>query len=73
MDDTTFKARIITGLQEVSPDAWNAVANPVGVPMDPFLSWEFLEALESDGKKVLNIFGTKLVSGPVVLCFPRMG
>ena len=34
---------------------------------------ELLEALESDGKKVLNIFGTKLVSGPVVLCFPRMG
>ena len=55
MDDTTFKARIITGLQEVSPDAWNAVANPVGVPMDPFLSWEFLEALEASGAAIPNL------------------
>ncbi|MEL6862489.1 MAG: GNAT family N-acetyltransferase [Pseudomonadota bacterium] len=52
MDDTTFKARIITGLQEVSPEAWNAVANPFGLPVDPFLSWEFLEALEASGAAI---------------------
>ena len=52
MDDTTFKARIITGLQEVPPDAWNAVANPTGETVDPFLSWEFLEALEASGAAV---------------------
>ena len=49
MDDTVFKARIISGLTDVSAEAWNAVANPEGLPDDPFLSWEFLEALESSG------------------------
>ncbi len=49
MDDTTFKARIITSLSEVSEAAWDRVANPSGVPYDPFLSWAFLEALESSG------------------------
>ena len=49
MDDTVFKARVISGLNEVSADAWNSLANPVGVPFDPFLTWEFLEALESSG------------------------
>ena len=49
MDETTFKARIITGLSEVKPEAWNRVANPSGLAYDPFLSWEFLEALEASG------------------------
>ncbi|MEL6724525.1 MAG: GNAT family N-acetyltransferase [Pseudomonadota bacterium] len=49
MDDTVFKARIISGLNEVAPDVWNRVANPTGLPHDPFLTWEFLEALESSG------------------------
>ncbi|MEO1187948.1 MAG: GNAT family N-acetyltransferase [Pseudomonadota bacterium] len=49
MDETVFKARIITGLADVSADAWNKVANPPGLPDDPFLSWEFLEALEASG------------------------
>ncbi|MHA7901034.1 MAG: GNAT family N-acetyltransferase [Henriciella sp.] len=49
MDETVFKARIITALSDVSLDAWNKVANPPGLPYDPFLSWEFLEALESSG------------------------
>ena len=49
MDETVFKARIITGLAEVPSEAWNKVANPAGLPFDPFLSWEFLEALEASG------------------------
>ncbi len=49
MDDTTFKARIITSLSEVSETAWDQVANPSGERYDPFLSWAFLEALESTG------------------------
>lgn len=52
MDDTVFKARIITGLQEVSPDAWNRVANPASERYDPFLTWEFLEALEASGAAI---------------------
>ncbi|MGB2178965.1 MAG: peptidogalycan biosysnthesis protein, partial [Hyphomonas sp.] len=49
MDETTFRIDIATGLSEVEPDEWNAVANPPGIRRDPFLSWEFLEALESSG------------------------
>ena len=49
MDDTRFKARIITSLDEVQAEAWNRVANPQGLPFDPFLSWEFLQALEQTG------------------------
>src|SRR5262245_48977956 len=29
--------------------AWNAVANPIGESYDPFLDWDFLEALEASG------------------------
>ena len=49
MDETVFKARIISGLSEVSPEAWNRLANPPALPFDPFLTWEFLEALEASG------------------------
>lgn len=49
MDDTTFKARIMTSLSDVTAEAWNRVANPPGLAHDPFLSWEFLEALETSG------------------------
>ncbi len=49
MDETVFKVRIITGLADVLAEAWNKVANPAGLPFDPFLSWEFLEALEASG------------------------
>jgi predicted N-acyltransferase len=49
MDDTNFRIDIVTGLSEVDPAEWNAVSNPPGVRRDPFLSWEFLEALESSG------------------------
>ena len=49
MDDTAFKARIITGLSDVVPEAWNRLANPPALSYDPFLTWEFLEALEATG------------------------
>ncbi|MBI1251046.1 MAG: GNAT family N-acetyltransferase [Alphaproteobacteria bacterium] len=40
---------VANSLSEVSPAAWNAVANPPGAAFDPFLTWEFLEALERSG------------------------
>ena len=52
MDETVFKARIVTEMVEIDPAAWNAVANPAGVAFDPFLTWEFLEALESSGAAI---------------------
>lgn len=47
MDDARFQVRLCHGLKEVDAGDWNAVANPKGLPFDPFLSWEFLEALEA--------------------------
>ena len=49
MDDTALKITIVPALAEVSSDEWNAVANPPGARYDPFLTWEFLEAMESSG------------------------
>ncbi|MEL6259201.1 MAG: GNAT family N-acetyltransferase, partial [Pseudomonadota bacterium] len=47
MDDTTLRITIAKGLGEVDKAAWDAVANPQGASYDPFLRWDFLEALES--------------------------
>lgn len=49
MDDTTLRLSIATRLSQVDRAAWDAVANPPGERYDPFLSWDFLEALESSG------------------------
>jgi uncharacterized protein len=49
MDDTTLRLSIAAGLSEVDRDQWDAVANPPGERYDPFLSWDFLEALEASG------------------------
>ncbi len=40
---------IVDGLSKVDRMAWNAIANPQGLPYDPFLDWDFLEAVESTG------------------------
>lgn len=37
------------GVGSVPRAAWDALANPPGLPVDPFLSWDFLEALERSG------------------------
>ncbi len=42
-------ARTHAAIAEISPDQWNAVANPVGAPYNPFVSHEFLDALEKTG------------------------
>ena len=49
MDDTTLRLSIATSLSEVDRAAWDAVANPPCERYDPFLSWDFLEAMESSG------------------------
>lgn len=49
MDETRFQIRLVHSLAEVSADDWNRLANPPGLAHDPFLSWDFLEALESTG------------------------
>lgn len=49
MDDTALKISFASALSEVSPEEWNALANPPGTRFDPFLKWEFLESMESSG------------------------
>lgn len=43
----TFQIRIATSLDDVSPDAWNSLNS--GRPYNPFVSHEFLHALELSG------------------------
>jgi len=47
MTDITLRA--ISSLSGVDRAAWDAVANPPGEAFDPFLCWDFLEALEASG------------------------
>ena len=49
MDAALPQISSVSTLAGIDPAEWNAVANPPGVPYDPFLSWEFLEAMESSG------------------------
>ncbi|MFN7057169.1 peptidogalycan biosysnthesis protein, partial [Hyphomonas sp.] len=49
MDAALPQISLATSLAAISPEDWNAVANPIGLPYDPFLSWEFLEAMERSG------------------------
>ena len=44
-----LQVEVCPGLSGVDRGAWNALANPADAPFDPFLSWEFLEALETSG------------------------
>lgn len=46
---TDISVRMSEGLAEIAPEAWDAVANPADAPFDPFLSWDFLQALEKSG------------------------
>jgi len=48
-------ARILHNIEEISNDAWNRCANPGGdVVYNPFLSFEFLHALEASGSTSTN-------------------
>ncbi|MEM9668751.1 MAG: GNAT family N-acetyltransferase [Pseudomonadota bacterium] len=49
MDDTAFRITVSQSLSSVDAADWNAVANPPSERYDPFLSWDFLEALEVTG------------------------
>ncbi|OZB17622.1 MAG: GNAT family N-acetyltransferase, partial [Hyphomonas sp. 34-62-18] len=49
MDAALPQISSVSTLAGIDPAEWNAVANPPGAPYDPFLTWEFLEAMESSG------------------------
>ncbi|WP_417470132.1 GNAT family N-acetyltransferase [Maricaulis sp.] len=39
----------IESLADIAPGDWDQIANPAGAEYDPFLSWNFLQALEESG------------------------
>jgi uncharacterized protein len=50
MDGTdALTISVIGDLASVDRVTWDALANPPGEPYDPFLSWDFLQALEESG------------------------
>lgn len=50
MDGTdALTISVIGDLANIDRAAWDALANPAGEPYDPFLSWDFLQALEESG------------------------
>ncbi|NHK27358.1 N-acetyltransferase [Parvularcula flava] len=46
---STLAARTISSLDEIDREAWDALANPADCPYHPFVSWDFLHALEASG------------------------
>lgn len=40
---------VLDGLGAIDRGAWDALANPADLAFDPFLSWDWLEALEASG------------------------
>ncbi|UPT64580.1 MAG: GNAT family N-acetyltransferase [Hyphomonadaceae bacterium JAD_PAG50586_4] len=50
MDGTeALTISVIGDLANIERTAWDALANPADAPFDPFLSWDFLQALEESG------------------------
>ena len=45
----TLTIEIAGELSRVAREAWDGLANPPDAPYDPFLSWDFLQALEESG------------------------
>ena len=41
--------QILGDLKNIDRATWDGLANPAGAPFDPFLSWDFLQALEESG------------------------
>jgi hypothetical protein len=46
--DTLF-VRTVAAISDVGRETWEALANPQGRPYSPFVSYDFLEALETSG------------------------
>ena len=68
-----LQLKTVSALSAVRCEDWDRVANPDGLPFDPFLSWDFLEAMESTGAATPETGWTPLHL--LVLdqqsCFPR--
>ncbi|GAM99769.1 hypothetical protein U91I_03424 [alpha proteobacterium U9-1i] len=41
--------QVLDGLTDIARETWDSLANPADAPFDPFLSWDFLQAIEESG------------------------
>ncbi|MGE3143532.1 MAG: GNAT family N-acetyltransferase [Hyphomonadaceae bacterium] len=48
-DGEALTITVIDSLKDVSRAAWDALANPPDAPFNPFIGWDFLQALEETG------------------------
>jgi uncharacterized protein len=48
-NEPSFEINVYPRLSEIDRAVWDGLANPSGQPYDPFLSWDFLQALEEAG------------------------
>ncbi len=46
LQDTTRSVRVLSALSQIDRADWDACANPQGAVYNPFVSWDFLQALE---------------------------
>ena len=44
-----FEISIFVRLSDIDKADWDHLANPMGAPYDPFIGWDFLQALEESG------------------------
>ena len=50
MSPEKYTVRVLSCVREIGRDAWEACANPSDeTPYDPFISYEFLDAIERSG------------------------
>ncbi len=55
MDGTdALTIQLIGDLANIDRETWDGLANPPDAPFDPFLSWDFLQALEESGCAVAS-------------------
>ncbi|MEM6914747.1 MAG: peptidogalycan biosysnthesis protein, partial [Pseudomonadota bacterium] len=47
MDKSSTTIETVSALQDIPKCDWDTLANPAGRAFDPFVSWDFLEALEA--------------------------
>ncbi|MEQ1707123.1 MAG: GNAT family N-acetyltransferase [Terricaulis sp.] len=45
----SLSVQVLGDLSDVERTIWDGLANPQGAPFDPFLCWDFLQALEESG------------------------
>src|SRR5690349_18753191 len=52
MSARVANARLVRSIKDIAPAEWDGLANPTGLPFNPFVSHDFLRCLEESGSAV---------------------